>query len=125
MLGSEPFVKEARICSTRKSKYEINQCNKGKLHFYGYICAIGIGIETCTSCTYTVHVNDVPKGNLWVLGSNSFVDLRGLVKISVVHFFLRADEKCVNIVLQQKLIPVSAESIFCLVGTLETIQSRP
>lgn len=89
------------------------------------MCAIEIGIETCTSCTYTVHVNDVPKGNLWVLGSISFVDFRGLVKISFIHFFLRADEKCVNIVLEQKLIPVSAASIFRLVGALQTIQSRP
>lgn len=89
-------------------------------------CGTGIRIETfylgstiaLYPCTYTVHVNDVPKGNLWVPGSIRFLDFGGLRGVNFVPFLLRADEERVDVVFEQKLVPVTAVTIFYLVGAL-------
>lgn len=68
-------------------------------------------------CTYTVHVNDVSKGQLWVPRSICFLDFGGLSKVKFVPFLLRADEESVDVVFEQKLAPVTAMALFCLVGS--------
>lgn len=74
--------------------------------------------------TYTVHVNDVPKGCLWSPCSVRFLDFGQLLMVSFVPVLLRADEESVDVVFVQKLVPVSAVTILCLVGALQTVQSR-
>lgn len=76
-------------------------------------------------CTYAIHVNDAPKGHLWVPASIRFQDFGGLSVVSFVPFLLRADEESVDVVFEQKLAPVTAMAIFCLVGAFKTVQSRP
>lgn len=69
-------------------------------------------------CTYTVHVNDVPKRNLWVPGSICFLDFGRLLEVNFVSFLFRADEERVNVVFEQELVTVTAVAIFCLVDAL-------
>ncbi len=114
MLGSEPFVKEARICKKRICWCEINQVGAG----------VKDNLPILYPCTYAVHVNGVPKGHLLVPGSTCFQDLGGLSMINFVPFLLRADEESVDFVFEQKLVPVMAMAIFCLVGSFKTVQSR-
>lgn len=79
----------------------------------------------CLSFTYAVHINCIPKRNLLIPTLMGFVDFQRSVHVSVLGFFIGADEECVNIVLEQKLVPISSVSILCPVGALQTIESRP
>lgn len=81
-------------------------------------------IESCLRNTYTVHVNGIPKCKLWGPGSISLQDFGGL---SVVNFslFLRIDEESVDVVFEQKLVPVTAVASFGLVEASQTVQSCP
>lgn len=87
----------------------VKQCQK----YYYYYFETAIVLDRCT---YTVHVNGIPKRNLRDPGSISFLDFGGLGKVSFVPFLLRADEERVNVVFEQKLAPVTAVTVFCLVG---------
>lgn len=73
-------------------------------------------LEKLFGNTYTVHVNDVPKGQLWVPGSNSFLDFKGVNMVNFFPFLLRADEESVDVVFEQKFAPVTTMTNFCLVG---------
>lgn len=76
-------------------------------------------------CTYTVHVDGVPERDLRVPRSICFQDSGGLGVVNLVPFLLGADEESVDVVSPQKLAPVTAMTGLCLVGALETVQSRP
>lgn len=45
--------------------------------------------------------------------------------VNFVPFLLRADEESVDVVFEQKLVPVTAMTIFYLIGPFQTVQSRP
>lgn len=79
----------------------------------------------CLGFTYAVHVNGVPKRNLLIPTLMGFVDFWSSTKVSSLGFFIGADEESVDVVLEQKLVPISSVSILCLVGGLQTIESRP
>lgn len=59
-LGSEPLVKEARI-------YRNKEGGVGSKAFF-------LGSRSRLSCTYTVHVNGIPKWNIRVPTTMGFVD---------------------------------------------------
>lgn len=77
------------------------------------------------SGTYTVHVNGIPKWNIRVPTAMGFVDFWRSIEVNAVGFLVRADEESVDIVLQQKLVPISAMSVLGFIGALQTIKSRP
>lgn len=77
-----------------------------------------LSLTTGYFSTYTVHVNNTPKGNIWVPGAICFLDFWRLQEGNFFSFLWRADEEGVDVVFEQKLVSVTTVAILCLVGAL-------
>lgn len=111
MLGSEPFVKEAKICT------KISPDDTSSTPLLGFIL---IHVST-----YAVHVDGAAEGNLRVPGAVGFLDFGRLQQADLLSVLLRADEEGVDVVLEQELVAVATVAGLRLVGALQTVQRGP
>lgn len=111
MLGSEPFVKEAKICR------EISPDDTSSTLLLGFIL---IPVST-----YAIHVDGAAKGNLRVPGAVGFLDFGRLQQADLPPVLLRADEEGVDVVLEQELVAVATVAGLRLVGALQAVQRGP
>jgi len=58
----------------------------------------GTFLSVLYPCTYTIHVNDRPKRDLWVPGSNILLDFGGLGVVIFVPLLRWADEESLDVV---------------------------
>lgn len=74
---------------------------------------------------YAVHIDSMTKRDLWVPGPNSLLDFYGLRMAVLIPAFLRTNKEGVDVVFSQKLIPVTAMTVLCLVCSSQAIQGGP
>lgn len=125
MLGSEPFVNEAKIWIFWVGR------NKNTTQFKSFFTEdilslpFLLGFVLDLFSTYAVHVDGTAEGNLRAPGANGFLDFGRQQQIKLLPVLLRADEEGVDVVLEQELVSVATVASLRLVGALQTVQRGP
>lgn len=123
MLGSEPFVNEAKIWIFGWRKENAAQFKSFSPE--DILSTVLRGFVQAHFSTYTVHVDGTAKGNLRAPGAVGFLDFGRQQQIDLLLVLLRADEEGVDVVLEQEFVPVTTMAGLRLVGALQTVQCGP